>query len=65
MFAPISFRHDVDNQRLTELIFIAAALYTFAGFVHWYFRKIIFLISTDPEEAYRRGISLKAWDLIF
>ncbi|MFT5207926.1 MAG: zinc/manganese transport system permease protein [Candidatus Omnitrophota bacterium] len=35
------------------------------GFVHFIFRKQLFLISKDPEEAYRRGIKVKWWDFLF
>ena len=46
MFAPISFRHDVDNQRLSKLIFIAAALLVAFAF------SLVFLHHhNDPNES--------------
>ncbi len=31
---------------------------------HWVFRKRFFLLSTNPEEAYRQGIKIKLWDIL-
>ena len=42
-----------------------AILYSVVGFVHWYFRETFVLISTRPEEAYQKQISVRAWDLLF
>lgn len=42
-----------------------AALYSGVGLLHWIFRKNFILISTEPEEAYQKGIPIKFWDLLF
>ena len=42
-----------------------AVLYGIIGLFHWYFRKTFILISTKPEEAIKRGISIKWWDIVF
>ncbi len=42
-----------------------AVLYGLVGLLHWRFRKIFVLISTNPDEAFRRKISIKWWDLVF
>lgn len=42
-----------------------AVLYGIVGFFHWFFRKTFILISTRPEEAIKKGISIKWWDIIF
>ena len=44
---------------------IAAAAYSVVGVVHYVFRRQFFLISEDPEEAYRQGMSVRAWDFFF
>ncbi len=40
-------------------------LYSLVGLVHWRFRETFVLISTKPDEAFRRGISVRGWDLLF
>lgn len=57
----------VGNILLVDLggIIKMTVLYALAGLLHWRFRKTFILISTDPEEAYRRKISVKKWDLVF
>ncbi|MBI4358256.1 MAG: metal ABC transporter permease [Candidatus Omnitrophica bacterium] len=42
-----------------------AILYGIVGLFHWYFRKTFILISTKPEEAIKKGISIKGWDIVF
>jgi len=42
-----------------------AVLYAVIGLIHWRFRKVFLLISTDPQEAYRQGVSIRFWDLVF
>lgn len=42
-----------------------AALYGAIGLFHWIFRKTFLLISTNPGEAERRGISIRLWDFLF
>jgi zinc/manganese transport system permease protein len=46
-------------------IFKMAVLYTILGAVHWKFRKPFFLISSDPERAYKEGLPVRRWDLFF
>lgn len=40
-------------------------LYSAVGLFHWIFRKKFLLISTQPDKAYERKISIKFWDLLF
>lgn len=40
-------------------------LYAAVGLLHWRFRETFILISTQPETAYQRGISVRKWDLVF
>lgn len=49
---------------LAEIIKMTV-LYSFVGLFHWYCRKTFFLISTNPEEAYQKGIRVKLWDILF
>ncbi len=42
-----------------------AVLYSVVGLFHWFFRKTFILISQKPEEAFRKGISVKRWDIVF
>ncbi len=42
-----------------------AVIYALLGLFHWFFRKKFLLISTDPDEAKRRGLKLWFWDLLF
>jgi len=42
-----------------------AGLYSAVGLLHWIFRDKFLLISTNPEAAYRKGVSVKFWDLVF
>src|SRR5215831_5421467 len=42
-----------------------AALYGAIGLFHYIFRRNFLLISMDPEEAERRGISTRFWDFLF
>ena len=42
-----------------------AVLYSLVGLLHWRFRHTFILISTEPDEAYRKGMRVKVWDLIF
>jgi len=42
-----------------------AVLYALVGLIHWRFRKIFTLISTNPDEAFQRKISVRRWDLVF
>jgi zinc/manganese transport system permease protein len=43
----------------------AAATYAVVGLIHWVFRRQFWLISEDPDQAYRAGISVRAWDFLF
>jgi zinc/manganese transport system permease protein len=40
-------------------------IYAAVGVFHWLVRKRLLLISTDPEEAYRRGWWVRWWDFLF
>lgn len=42
-----------------------AALYAVLGAGHYFFRERICLVSTNPEEAARRGLKVRFWDLFF
>jgi zinc/manganese transport system permease protein len=42
-----------------------AALYALIGALHWLCRRPFFLISTDPDAAYREGWRVRLWDLLF
>jgi zinc/manganese transport system permease protein len=42
-----------------------AALYGAVGLVHWLCRRPLLLISTDPDAAFRQGLRVRAWDLLF
>lgn len=42
-----------------------AALYGVIGLFHYIFRKNFLLISTAPEEAEARGLSIRFWDFLF
>ena len=42
-----------------------ALLYAAVGLFHWQCRRPFFLISTDPERAFREGRAVRAWDFLF
>jgi zinc/manganese transport system permease protein len=42
-----------------------ALLYGAIGLFHYIFRRRFLLISTDPEQAEARGISIRFWDFLF
>lgn len=42
-----------------------AILYGAIGLFHYIFRKQFLLISTDPEQAEARGLSIRFWDFLF
>lgn len=48
-----------------ESIALAAVVYSAVGVVHYIFREQFLLISTDPEEARRKGLRVRAWDFLF
>ena len=48
-----------------EEVLHVAALYGAVGVVHWLCRRPFLLISFDPERAYRNGLPVRAWDLLF
>jgi zinc/manganese transport system permease protein len=41
------------------------ALYAVIGLLHWGCRRPFFLISTNPDEAYRQGWRVRWWDFAF
>jgi len=42
-----------------------AGLYALIGVLHWFCRRPFFLISTDPDEAFRQGWRVRVWDFVF
>jgi len=44
---------------------VTAMVYGVIGVFHYIFRKKFLLISLDPEEAERQGISVRFWDFLF
>jgi zinc/manganese transport system permease protein len=44
---------------------LAAAVYALVGGLHVLFRKQFVLISNDPEQAFKSGIAVRAWDFLF
>ena len=42
-----------------------ALLYGAIGLLHWCCRRPFFLISTDPDEAFRQGWRVRFWDFLF
>ena len=50
--------------RGTEVLEVAV-LYALIGLFHWLCRRPFFLISTDPERAYREGWAVRGWDFLF
>lgn len=48
-----------------EEVWKMALLYALIGALHWLWRKPFLTISTDPEEAIRRGYHVKFWDFLF
>ncbi len=40
-------------------------IYSAVGLFHWVFRKRFMLITTDPDEAWRRGWWVRWWDFLF
>ena len=42
-----------------------AILYSLVGLFHWLCRRPFFLISTDPDRAYREGWHVRVWDFLF
>ena len=42
-----------------------AVLYAAIGLFHWLCRRPFFLISTDPDAAYREGWRVRGWDFLF
>ena len=43
----------------------AFGLYAVVGAFHWVLRKKFLLVSLQPEEAERKGMSLRLWDFLF
>jgi zinc/manganese transport system permease protein len=43
----------------------AAVLYGAVGLFHWFARRPFFLISSNPDEAHRRGLAVRWWDFLF
>ena len=47
-----------------ELVFIAI-LYSIIGFIHWFARKELLLVTEKPEEAREKKLKLWWWDFVF
>lgn len=41
------------------------AVYAVVGLIHWFYRKPLFLISSDPQAAFDKGMAVRRWDLLF
>jgi len=50
--------------RSSEVLKVAG-LYAAIGLFHWLCRRPFFLISTDPDAAYREGWRVRLWDFLF
>lgn len=48
-----------------EEILKIGAIYAAIGVFHTVFRKYFFLISTDPDDAFRQGVRVRFWDFLF
>jgi len=46
-------------------VITAAILYGLIGGLHYVFRRKFFMISEDPDAAFRAGVSVRAWDFLF
>ena len=46
-------------------ILAAEIVYVLVGIFHFIFRKQFILISENPEEAYKQGLSIRFWDFLF
>lgn len=46
-------------------VLTVALLYAVVGGVHWACRRPFFMISTDPDRAFREGWRVRAWDFLF
>ena len=40
-------------------------IYSIIGLFHYFFRRQFFLISQNPEEAFKRGLNVRFWDFLF
>ena len=40
-------------------------IYSVIGAFHYFCRKRFFLISQDPDEAYKKGLNVRLWDFLF
>src|SRR5207249_10653171 len=49
----------------TAAVAQVAALYAAIGVFHWICRRPSFLISTDPDHAFREGWRVRLWDFLF
>ncbi len=48
-----------------QTVLTAALAYSAVGIFHYFCRNKFLLISNDPAEAYRKGISVRFWDFLF
>ena len=40
-------------------------IYSIIGLFHFYCRKQFFLISQNPQEAFKKGLNVRLWDFLF
>ena len=48
-----------------DTILFTALVFSAVGAFHWVFRKRFFLISMNPQDAERSGVSVRLWDFLF
>ena len=48
-----------------DTILLSVLVFSAVGTFHWVFRKQFFLVSLNPAEAERSGLSLRLWDFLF
>ena len=63
---------ELRNLLVGRLLFVHKAdlikiglIYGVIGFVHWFARRPLLLISQAPQEAFKRGMRVRWWDLLF
>ncbi len=40
-------------------------IYTILGVIHFFYRKYFFMISSDPNAAFAKGLKVRGWDFLF
>src|SRR4030066_77118 len=62
LHTPASFWWSLGFTLMGALIFI---IYSLIGVFHWVFRRNFITISTNPQKALEKGISIPLWDFLF